>query len=419
MAVLLDPELLLKEKAILRNLAEQVAKIAALPVQQERARLWLAMNHLHPERPLILADPQNGWEELVPETDLECRNPLLRGWEMALRRLIFRHQAIHDDWPVTGWLNVHWVVEAGGYGLQETQLRSGEKGSYTWDAPIKNEKDFEQLHPREIKINRDQTALNLSMAEDIFSGILDVRLFGEAVCRAKLTRNLIHLRGLQQMMLDMYDHPKFMHAMMAFLRDDLLNEWQIYEREGLLTLNNQPDSLMGSGSLAHTDLLPSSDFKGQVRMKDMWCWGEAQETVGVSPQQFDEFVLEYQLPLINRFGLVDYGCCEPLDQKFDLLIQKIPNLRSLAVSPWCDRRKAAQKLEDRFVYVWKQNPSLLCSPQPDFPAVEKDIRDTLAIARDCCLVIVMKDTSTFHNDSGRLTRWTDLASEIVNHGKRA
>jgi hypothetical protein len=402
-----------QERSILRQLAGQVAEIASLPIQAERAGLWQQMNQLKPARPLVLADPQNGWDELVPETALQCQDSLLRSWEMALRRLVFHHQHIHDDWPVTNWFNVYWVVEVGGYGLQETQVRSEEKGSYTWDAPIKNYADLKKLHPREIKIDHAQTAHNLALAEDILGDLLKVRRSGEATCRTRLTRVLVHLRGLQQMMLDMYDNPGLMHDLMAFLRDDLLHEWQVYEREGLLTLNNQPDSLLGSGSLGHTGQLPAGDFKGQVRMQDMWCWGESQETVGVGPDQFDEFVLQYQLPLMNRFGLVDYGCCEPLDNKFDLLIRHIPRLRSVAVSPWCNRQLAAEKLGDRYVYVWKPNPSLICAPQPDFDSAEKAIQETLEIARGCNLVIVMKDTSTFHQEPWRITRWSDMASRLA------
>ena len=387
-----------KERQVLRDLAMQVADIAALPIQSERARLWQAMNALHPVRPLVLADPQNGWDELVSPETLVCNDPLLKSWELSLRKTVFRHSYIHDDWPVTSHFNVNWVIDVGGYGLQEIQVRREEKGSYTWIPPINEYADLEKLHRREISIDHDQTRHDVALAENILGDLLDVRLFGESTCRAKLTRVAVHLRGLQQMMLDMYDEPRLVHDLMAFLRDDFLHEWQTYEREGILTLNNQPDSLLGSGSLGHTDLLPSVDYAGHVRMQDMWCWGESQETVGVGPAQFDEFVLQYQLPLMDRFGLVDYGCCEPLDHKFDLLINKIPRLRSVAVSPWCNRRLAAEKLGNRYVYIWKPNPSLLCSPRPDFDAMEHEIQETLEITKNCCLVIVMKDTSTFHHE---------------------
>ncbi len=64
-ALVLEPTR--QERQVLRHLAEQVAEIAALPIQTERARLWREMNSLQPERPLVLADPQNGWCELIPD----------------------------------------------------------------------------------------------------------------------------------------------------------------------------------------------------------------------------------------------------------------------------------------------------------------------------------------------------------------
>lgn len=406
----------IQERSSLRGLAEELAEAAALSIQRERAQLWRATNRLCPERPLILADPQNGWPELVGEDDLECGDPLLREWELGLRRRLFAHRHIHDDRPLTRWFNIPWVIEVGDYGLVERQERSDEHGSYRWDAPIKTEADLDRLHPRRIEIDEAATAAHERLARDIFgtgaSAILDVRRHGEAVCRAKLTRVAIHLRGLQQMMLDMYDNPQLLHRLMAFLRDDFEREWTLYEAAGALSPNNEPDSQLGAGGLGHTDLLPDL-AGGPARRSQMWCWGESQETVGVGPRQFDEYVLQYQLPLLNRFGLVDYGCCEPLDNKLDLLMRYLPRLRSVAVSPWSDRRKVAEKIGAKYVFVYKPNPSRVCSPTPDWEQAERDVRETLEIAAGCCVVIVMKDTSTFHHEPARITRWTDMASRLA------
>ncbi len=240
-----------------------------------------------------------------------------------------------------------------------------------------------------------------------------MRRVGETLCRAKLTRDLVHLRGLDQLMLDMYDHPQFLHWLMAFMRDEKRREWELYEREGVLSLNNGPENMMGPGGLGHTAELPAPDYAGQVRRQDMRCWGESQETVGVGPEQFHEFVLQYQLPLFERFGLVDYGCCEPLDHKLDLLIAHIPRLRAVAVSSWCDRELVAQKLENRYVYVYKPDPTPVCLPRENLQAAEQEVRETLEIARGCCVAIIMKNTQTFCQEPERLTRWTDMASRLV------
>jgi hypothetical protein len=66
----------------------------------------------------------------------------------------------------------------------------------------------------------------------------------------------------------------------------------------------------------------------------------------------------------------------PLDQKFDLILKQLPNLRLVSVSPWTDREIAAAKFGDRYVYAWKANPALLCGPRVDWKANARLIRDT-------------------------------------------
>jgi len=200
---------------------------------------------------------------------------------------------------------------------------------------------------------------------------------------------------------------------MAFLRDDMMQFVRKVEAEGLLGLNNGVDSYVGSGGIGHSDELPAPGFNGRVRLKDLWGLGESQEFVGVGPAQFEEFVLEYQLPLLAKFGLVCYGCCEPLDRKLDVVIRRVPHLRRISISPWCDRQLAAEKLGDRFLYSWKPNPAMICAPAVDWAFVETTTRETIRIARSCRLEMVMKDTHTVHHDPRRFTRWCELAVRLA------
>jgi hypothetical protein len=402
------------DKQVLRELARRVADVAALPVQAERTRLWRGCNALRPQRPMVLSFPEGAWCELLPDAALQCTDPLARAWERALRVRLYTHEQIGDDQPVTDRFNVGWVVRFGDYGLIEKQIRpETARGAYRYESPVKSMADVAKLHPRSIEIDRTETARRVQMAEEVLGDLLRVRVHGALWWSCGMTWTLIRLRGLEQIMLDMYDHPRLLHALMSLLRDDTLNVVDTLEREGVLSLNNGPDDYVGSGGIGATDALPAPGFDGRVRPQDMWVLGESQETVGVGPAQFEEFVLRYQLPILNRFGLVCYGCCEPLDQKFDLVLRGVRRLRRVSVSPWCDRRVAAEKLGDRYVYSWKPNPALICGPTVDWDEAEKAIRETLEIARGCCLEIVMKDTHTFHHDPTRIRRWTQMALALA------
>jgi hypothetical protein len=135
--------------------------------------------------------------------------------------------------------------------------------------------------------------------------------------------------------------------------------------------------------------------------------------VGVGPDQFREFVLDYQAPILERFGLVSYGCCEPLDGKFESLRRCLPNLRRVSVSPWCDREQAAAELTDSYLYAYKANPALICGPEAHLAAAQRELRETMDIARDCHLELIMKDTHTFHKDPRRITQWTEMATRLA------
>jgi len=401
------------DKQGLRELARRVAEFAAEPIQAERTRLWKDFNALRPHRAMVLAFPEGGWRDLVTEADCRCADRQARTWELHLRRKIFHAEHIHDDQPITDFFNVPWAIDYGDLGLTETYIRTEDLGSHVWDAPLKTSGDVGKLHPRAIRVDRQATARLVAAAEEVFGDILRVRAHHHIGWPASLTWTLIKLRGLNQVLMDIYDNPQLLHDVMAILRDDRLSEWDLLQREGVLALNNGPDEYVGSGGLGGTDELPAADFDGRVRLKDLWGFGESQEFVHVGPEHFYEFALQYQVPILERFGLNHYGCCEPLGAKWDLLVRHVPRLRRVSVSPWWDVADAAAQLTDRYIFSWKPNPTLICAPTVDWDEVDRVTREMLATARGGCVEMVMKDTHTFCGDPTRIERWSRIASRAA------
>ncbi len=134
------------ERSLLRGLARELAEAAALPVQAERTRLWRGLNRLSPERPMVLLDPQNGWADLVPDTDLRCGDSGDREIERRLRQLLFRHHAIPDDHPLTTDWPVAPVIRSSAWGVADTTVRTEARG-LRWDPPLKTPADLARLHP--------------------------------------------------------------------------------------------------------------------------------------------------------------------------------------------------------------------------------------------------------------------------------
>jgi len=401
-----------QDKKILRDLAKKVAELAALPVQNERRRLWYKHNALKGEKPMVLVFPEGGWTEIMPDSTLQTSDEVLRQWERRLRQTIYTQEHFKDDQVAEPVFDIPSVCPFSDWGVREELIRGKDRGSYRWDPPVKKPEDIEKLHPRTVTFDREETKRQLDLANEIFGDILEVRRRGALWWTVGMTMTLIFLRGLDQAMIDMYDNPELLHRLMGFIRDSTLSNLEFLEKEGALDLNNEGD-YVGSGGLGYTNELPAPDFDGKARTKDMWVLGESQEFVGVSPEMFDEFALQYQMPILEKFGLVCYGCCEPLDHKFEL-IKKIPHLRRVSVSPWCSLEKARDALEDKYIFSWKPNPAHLAAPAFDEDALRSYIKNAVDVARDCILEIILKDTHTCKNDPSRFDKWARIAREVAN-----
>jgi len=280
---------------------------------------------------------------------------------------------------------------------------------HTLDPPLKNYDDLDQLHFPQISVDYDATDRVLELTNETLGDLLTVRLRTEWWWSLGMTWALVNLCGLAQVMYDMFDYPDELHRLMAFLRDGHLAKLDFLEQNGLLSLDND-GTCVGSGGFGWTHELPQPDFDDHVRTCDMWGFGETQETVGVSPQMFAEFVFPYQLPILERFGLNCYGCCEPLDKRWHI-VQQIPNLCRVSVSPWADRARMAEMLGDRYIYSMKPRPTDLAMDGFDEARIRAELREALRVTRDCRVEVIMKDNHTIRNDPQRVIRWVQIARE--------
>ncbi|HUW30371.1 MAG TPA: hypothetical protein VM223_02035 [Planctomycetota bacterium] len=401
---------------ILRDLARQVKRISQDPVMEERRRLWLKHNSLRGERPMILAETGGVLDELVPVSVLECTQDWARGLERGLRNTIFTYEHVKDDSVVEPIITWNWHLQISDYGVQskrQTTSNEGKLASYRWEPPVKDLRtDFAKLRPRTFSINHESSLEWKASLAEIFGGILDVRQRGGFWWTMGMTWTAIDLVGLENLMLFMYDNPEGLHRLMAFLRDDHLALLDFVEKEQILSLNNRND-YVGSGSLGYTLELPRPRKRANdpVIIKDLWGLSESQETVGVSPEMFAEFIFPYQLPVIERFGLSYYGCCEPVHSRWES-IRKIQNLRKVSVSPWADQEFLGEALAGKYVFCRKPNPAMISSERFDEQEIRADLRRTVRAADGCNFEIVMKDVHTVANQPDRLGKWVEMARDV-------
>jgi len=401
------------ERERLRSLASRVAELAARPIEKKKAALWTAHNDLQSGEPLIFCDPENGWNEIIPGSALSCRDPLARVWEMHLLKEIFWGLEMLDDRVIEPVFDVPYNYVDTGWGLHEKRIGGGHGGSYTWEPQLKDyDRDFPLLSYPKILVDHAMTGRVLSLAQDLFSGILEVRLRGIWWWTLGMTWDYVTLRGLENFMLDMYDHPEWVHRTMQFMSQGLIRKLDFLEAEGLLALNTG-GSYVGSGGFGWSSQLPAQGFQaGRTRLKDMWGFAESQETIGVSAGMFEEFIFPYQLPLLERFGLNCYGCCEPMDPRWQV-VRRIPRLRRVSVSPWADRDRMAEALGQDYILSLKPSPAPLALSAMDEAEVRSSLREDLGKVKDCVVEIIMKDNHTLGGNPGNATNWCRIAREEI------
>ncbi len=406
-----------EEKTILQELARQVAEIADRPVMGDRKKLWISHNKLERTRPVVLCDPENGWNELITENQIQCRNSVARYWENHLRKQIFWGNEMHDDYVVEPYFNLPYVYSEKPWSVAnatkvQTMKKTAEQGkAYHIETVLEDYSQIKDITKSELSIDHKTTEQLLALAHEVFDGILEVRLNTVWFWSFGLTDDLVFLRGMEKLMFDFYDEPECVHEVMTLLCNGTMERLDFLENSSLLCLNND-GSFVGSGGMGFIDTLPAADFAGKVRTKDMWGLGESQVTVGISPAMFEEFIFPYHKKLMERFGLTCYACCEPMDHRFDI-VKAVPNLRRVSVSPWANKQLMADKLKHDFIYSMKPSPSHLAVPKMDETVVRNEIREALRITRDNCVELVMKDNHTLGNNPENIKNWVRIVREEI------
>ncbi|MGI6082400.1 MAG: hypothetical protein ACOYEP_05975 [Limnochordia bacterium] len=396
------------ERSYLRSLAQRVAEAAAGPKNAAVCKRWRDVNALRkPDRPPVWCRPVGAWKELLPEDALRCTEPWLRNVERHLRREIIKLD-IGDDTPFDGTFPVQAVFRfdpPNVWGVDMRHIKPDEEdGAWAYDPPLQTEEDFDKLRLPRLTYDERRTEINLSRVHDLLGDILPVKLVCGAPLTATLCNPAAHLRGLTQMMMDMIDAPHLVHRLMAHMRDGVLGAMRQVQATGLLTPNtNDP--------MTCSDPIDPPPPGEPITYKNMWVMANSQEFDQVSPRMWEEFCLNYQLPVFEEFGLVGYGCCENLTHKIDGVLS-IPNLRIFVCSAWTDLPTVIERVGDKHVIMWRQKASAVVYA-PDEAALKRDLEEGLRQLRGCYTQVVLRELQTLAGNMDRLHVWTRLAIDIA------
>jgi len=304
-----------RDRQILRDLAKNVKELSSREIETKKRELWYKHNSLKTNYPLIFADPENGWNEIITPESLECEGKLSRRWELVLKKEIFWGEQMKDDKPIEPLFIIGYTHQKEEFIKNNNLKTSDSNGAYTWDGFVKGLKDLRQIKFPEIDIDFRTTLDTFELANETLGDILTVKLKGVWWWGLVRSRDLSEIVGLEKMFMYFYDKPELIQALMEMIKKRNIEMLGYLEKNNLLSLNND-GSYVGSGGLGYTDELPSNKYNGRtVKTNDLWGSFESQETGQISPSMFEEFIFKYQRPVAAKFGLNCYGCCEPLEKR--------------------------------------------------------------------------------------------------------
>ncbi len=397
---------------ILRDIVKRYMEIASQPVQEMRRKMWAAHNSLERRGvPVIFSFGMwNKWcRDFFGDDKMECADPFYRSYERMFRMKLFHWEA-GDDTIFEPWISISATFKRGWgnlWGVNETVEHSDmDGGAWKYDPPIKEWSDVKKLsHPPHF-IDEEDTKRNLEKLGGAIGDIIPIDVNRGPECNgflADISTCIAKLRGLEQLMIDMYESPEELHKLLAFMRDGILKNQEDTEKAGDISLSSQHNQAMAYAK----GLEGPKPNSGPRKRGELWYFCAAQEFTLISPEMHYEFLLQYQLPIIRKFALSHYGCCEDLTNKIDML-RKIPNLRIIAVTPLANLAKCVEQIRRDYVISWRPNPTDMVCGSFDKSKIRRIIRNGLDSAKDSVMHIHLKDVETVEDEPSRLKEWVKI-----------
>jgi len=392
---------------IIRDVAKQQFEISQSDRMAQLKKDWFAHNTFKGSRPMIHIELGTFNLDVVPPL-LKCEDPNARRIEFMLYEQFVNHTLFNDDFIVRDYYPVRYNPYIKLFDLDIEIEETGGLGHQFKHQIIDIKDEFHKFEkPSTYVFDKEQTLNEINFYNELFGDILPAKLEGQALYSVP-TQKVVHLMGMENMLFAMYDYPDEFKAMMDRIADEYINYFDHLAKNEVLLPTLGLESV-GQGSWCHTDELPESVSSS----RDIWGFLDSQETVNVSPDMFGEFVFPCYEKIAKHYGLLSYGCCEPVDPIFDKYLSKLSNLRKLSISPWCNEEMMGERLRGKnIVYHRKPSPNYLgVDVVMDEAVVTEHIDRTLKAAKGCAIEFTQRDVYTIHGNPEKVRRYVEIIRE--------
>jgi len=399
-----------KDKQIIRELAKQYMQIATSEKQQKMNERMKASNDLKIVRPPVLLD-EIPWYQININDELTClcEDERARGLENELRKALYRWKYFKADTLFQPFYRVTQTIDSTGNGLQlkENILRTDDIKnivSQEFEDILEEEEALEQMRMPEFTLRPDVDEANMEYYSNLLGDAMPVKLCGQGIFYFPPWDEIARLRGVQPILYDLYDRPEYLHKIISKFCAAATAKLDFVEKYGHVDPN--------VANLHCTPAMVSG--LAEDGWKATWFRGMAQMFSCISPEMTYEFDIQYIKPLAERFAYTYYGCCEPLDNKIEV-VKRISNLRKIGVSPWANVESSAEQIGGDYVYARKPNPAFVAH-KTDPDTIRKETEETVkaCLKYGCPCEFVLKDISTVSHRPENLIIWSETVSDVLD-----
>lgn len=402
-----------RDRKILRQRAQLQRDYANAPENDIILEKWRAQAEGRRESPPVRLLFSNFRHEVITPR-LQCEGEQARRIEATLLGTLVGRELFDDDTPLSPTFDMGWSTHVQPFGIASHVTRADGPNAQGFHIdPVIDDlaSQLDKLRGGSFGVNREATARRRELLEDILGDILPVRMVMGSL-PGSITNPIVHLMGMQAYYMAMFDCPDALHEVMEMATKVYEGYYDFLEEEQLLLPTNG-FSPLAQESFAFTDELPTDTV---TRTTECWGFLESQETTAVSAEAFGEFVFPYQQRLVDRFGLLSYGCCERVDAIWPDYLSTWSKLRKLSVSPFNDEPRIGAYLRgSRVVYYCKPRAEFVtCDGPLNDAAITAYFKGVCEAASGCLFEIAQREVGTIFGDFERGRHYVRLAREAVD-----
>ncbi len=403
------------DRAIIRDLATRYMALCESDRNKQLKEEWRRLNNMQPCRPMIYANDGLISQEIKPHLpERQVQDDDLAGAEIRLQWALSWGASVGDDRVFDPWFGLHAQMSGNAQGLWGIGAKTvRDESSRGWRSlpVLKTMDDLKQLRKTEHRVI-DPFPPRVRKIEDVIGDILPVNVsrapvYSQPWGGMDLSQQAGGLFGLEELLFALYTDPDMVHEFMAFTRDGVLESFRQAEAAGDWSTTN---SWYYKTPTYCDDLPDPAPNSYGAKMKDLARFSHCQEFEGVSPDMFEEFCFNYQLPIMELFGRMTYGCCETLDTKLDVL-KRMTNLTKILSGPRSDPACYPEPFGEKCVISWRPVSAIIAAERFDEAAQRRQLREGVAKLKGCNFEIHMHEPMTVHGDLDRVKRWVQIARE--------